>query len=219
MLTWLGRVLVTSGAAALLWCGYVVAEGYVVQQSAHRRLHSMRDAGTTAPIRAELPAAPDAEMALPPTAEERSSRPMIFRPMEPPAAALGELAIPRLEFSAVVFEGTTAGTLRVGLGHLEETPLPGRPGNVTVVGHRDSFFRPLRNLQEGDDIWFDTVDQRVRYRVSWLRVVDPHELSVLEPTPEPALTLVTCFPFEFLGPAPYRFVVRAIRIEALSRTE
>ena len=219
MLRWLGRVLVLSGAAALLWCGYVVAEGYVVQQSAHRQLHSMRAARTTtAPIRAELPAAPDGEMA-PPPAEARSSLSMIVRPMEPTAAAVGELAIPRLEFSAVVFEGTTAGTLRVGLGHLEDTPLPGRPGNVAVVGHRDSFFRPLRNLEEGDDIWFDTVDQRVRYRVSWLRVVDPHELSVLDPTPEPALTLVTCFPFEFLGPAPYRFVVRATRVEALRRTE
>lgn len=209
---WLARLLLTGGTAALLWCAFVMTDACLVQQAAHRRLESMRHATSSASTRVETRSPPEAEPLPPPTAEAPSVLSAIVRPMKSPAAALGELSIPRLELSAVVFEGTTARTLRFGLGHVKDTPLPGEAGNVAIAGHRDSFFRRLRDLREADDIWIDTTDRRVRYRVAWLRIVDPREVSVLDPTSEPALTLVTCFPFQFVGPAPYRFVVRANRV-------
>lgn len=213
---WLARLLLTGGTAALLWCAFVMTEAWIVQQDAHRRLESVRHAAASASTRVETLPAPEPEREpepLPPRAAVAPSLlSVIVRPMAPPADALGELSIPRLELSAVIFEGTDDRTLRFGLGHVEDTPLPSEAGNVAIAGHRDSFFRRLHELREDDDIWVDTIDQRVRYHVAWLRVVDPREVSVLDPTSEPALTLVTCFPFQFVGPAPYRFVVRAMRV-------
>lgn len=125
---------------------------------------------------------------------------------------LADLSIPRLHLSAVVLQGSDDDTLRVGLGHIEHTALPGEAGNVAIAGHRDTFFRPLRNVQVGDDIFLDTPEERLHYLVSSLRVVGPNEVSVLEPTDDPTLTLVTCYPFWLLGHAPDRFVVRATRV-------
>lgn len=214
-MTWLARLLMAGGAATLAWCAFVMTDACIVHQTAHRRLESMRHAASSASARVETLPSPEPEgqpEPLPPRAMEAPSLlAAIVRPMARPSDALGELSIPRLQFSAVVFEGTNNRTLRFGLGHVKDTPLPGEAGNVAIAGHRDSFFRRLRELREGDDVWVDTIDRRVRYHVTWLRVVDPREVSVLDPTSEPALTLVTCFPFQFVGPAPYRFVVRATR--------
>jgi LPXTG-site transpeptidase (sortase) family protein len=127
---------------------------------------------------------------------------------------LAELSIPRVGLSAVVLHGTDEHTLRLGLGHVENTPLPGESGNVAIAGHRDSFFRPLRNVHVGDDILLETPEERVHYRVSSLRVVNSYEVSVIGPTRDATLTLVTCYPFWFIGQAPDRFVVRATRVES-----
>jgi hypothetical protein len=81
-----------------------------------------------------------------------------------------------------------------------------------IAGHRDSFFRPLRHVQHGDDVFVDTPERRFHYQVTSLRVVNPHDLSVLEPTDDATLTLITCYPFWVLGNAPDRFVVRATRV-------
>lgn len=113
----------------------------------------------------------------------------------------------------MVLQGSDDETLRLGVGHIETTPLPGATGNVAIAGHRDSFFRPLQHVQIGDDVWLDNIEQHVHYRVSWFRVVSPYEVSVIGPATEPLLTLVTCYPFRFIGPAPDRFVVRAVRVE------
>jgi LPXTG-site transpeptidase (sortase) family protein len=126
---------------------------------------------------------------------------------------LAELSIPRLGLSAVVLHGSDAHTLRLGLGHIENTPVPGESGNVAIAGHRDSFFRPLRNVHVGDDILLDTSEERLHYRVSLLRVVHADDTGVIGPTPDATLTLVTCYPFWFIGQAPDRFVVRATRVE------
>jgi LPXTG-site transpeptidase (sortase) family protein len=126
--------------------------------------------------------------------------------------AIAALSIPRVHLSAVVLHGSDAPTLRRGPGHLEHTKLPGDSGNVVIAGHRDSFFRPLRHVQHGDDIFLDTPEGQFRYRVTSLRVVNPHDLSVLEPTDDATLTLITCYPFWVLGDAPDRFVVRATRV-------
>jgi LPXTG-site transpeptidase (sortase) family protein len=93
--------------------------------------------------------------------------------------------------------------------------LPGEPGNVVIAGHRDSFFRPLRNVQLGDDIFLDTRYGRFHYRVTSIDVVNPHDLSVLEPTDTATLTLITCYPFWVLGNAPDRFIVRAASVQDL----
>ena len=125
---------------------------------------------------------------------------------------VGRLEIPRIGLSAVVAEGDDETTLKVAVGHLPDTPLPWHEGNSVLAGHRDSFFRPLRRIQIGDDIQFATRYGTFRYRVTRHTVVDPDELWVLEASATAALTLITCYPFDFVGPAPRRFIVHAERI-------
>jgi len=95
------------------------------------------------------------------------------------------------------------------VGHLPGTALPGEAGNVALAGHRDGLFRPLRDVRPGDFITFKTPNREFHYQVQWTAVVPPTAVRVIQPTSEPALTLVTCFPFYFVGAAPERFVVRA----------
>jgi sortase A len=125
---------------------------------------------------------------------------------------VGRLEIPRLGTSVMVFAGTQAGTLLKGVGLVENTAWPGEKGNVGIAGHRDTSFRALRNISQGDSIILSTVAGRFVYQVEWKAVVDPLYTKVLAPTLEPSLTLVTCFPFEYVGPAPRRFIVRAVAV-------
>jgi sortase A len=137
----------------------------------------------------------------------------------PPGAAkglIGRLEIPRLGLSAMVMEGVDAKTLRRAVGHIRGTPLPGQPGNVALSGHRDSFFRPLRNIRENDIIVITTYEGQYRYRVLSTSVVTPDDVSVLGSSPGEILTLVTCYPFYFVGAAPDRFIVRAERFYSIS---
>jgi sortase A len=99
--------------------------------------------------------------------------------------------------------------LRLGAGHIESTPLPGEAGNSGIAGHRDTFFRELKDIQSNDEIQIQTATGLFRYEVDWVRVVTPDDISVLAPSTDSVLTLVTCYPFYFVGPAPKRFVVRA----------
>lgn len=124
---------------------------------------------------------------------------------------IGQLSIPRLGLSAVVAEGDDDRTLRVAVGHLPDTPFPWENGNTALAGHRDTFFRALRRIRLGDEIELATPHGTFRYQVTRQSVVDPTDLSVLEPSPMPVLTLITCYPFNFIGAAPQRFVVRAQR--------
>jgi sortase A len=114
----------------------------------------------------------------------------------------------------MILEGTDARTLRRAVGHISGTPLPGQPGNVGIAGHRDSFFRELRHVEQNDEITLLTLHGTYRYRVDSIRVVGPEETQVLDPSGNDTLTLVTCFPFYFVGPAPKRFIVRAQRISS-----
>jgi sortase A len=102
-----------------------------------------------------------------------------------------------------------ARTLRSAVGHVPETALPGEPGNAAFAGHRDTFFRKLRHVRKGDRIVVTTPDGVYDYVVRETRVVPPSDVSVLEPTAEQSLTLVTCYPFDYIGSAPERFIVRA----------
>jgi sortase A len=123
---------------------------------------------------------------------------------------VGRLDIPRLSLSTVVFEGADQDVLERGAGHLPGSALPGEHGNTVLAAHRDTFFRPLRNIREGDVVKIHTPPGDSVYIVKSARVVEPDEVDVLKPTPQPALTLITCYPFRYVGPAPERFVVRAI---------
>jgi sortase A len=125
---------------------------------------------------------------------------------------IGRIDIPRLGVSAIVIEGVGTATLRRAVGHIPGTPLPGEPGNVGLSGHRDTFFRPLRNIRRNDIITLTTLLGEYRYRVLTTRIVKPNNVAVLDPSTSQILTLVTCYPFYFVGSAPNRFIVRAERV-------
>jgi len=128
---------------------------------------------------------------------------------------LGRIDIPRLGIRAIVAEGTDSKTLRRAVGHVATTALPGRPGNCALAGHRDTFFRGLGKVQKADIILVETPEGTVTYQVQWSVVVEPRRVDLLDSTDAHALTLVTCYPFEFVGRAPRRFVVRAHQVEPL----
>jgi sortase A len=195
-LRWAERLLVIAGTALLAWCALIVADARLAQRAARGSL--------------EIASQPDPSFSAPQT-QTTGAVPV-------PAAAIrmgsavAELSIPRVHLSAVVLHGSDDRVLRRGPGHLENSALPGESGNMVIAGHRDTFFRPLRNVRAGDDIFVDMAHGRFHYRVASLRVVEPHDLSVLDQTAEAVLTLITCYPFWALGPAPDRFVVRARRV-------
>ena len=128
---------------------------------------------------------------------------------------IGEISIPRLDLKIIVVQGDSSKILRRAVGHLPGTPLPGETGNVALAGHRDSYFRPLRNIQPGDAIRIKTPDAEFEYQVESTEIVLPSDVQVLQPDRENTLTLITCFPFYYVGPAPKRFIVRARQIGRL----
>jgi len=125
---------------------------------------------------------------------------------------IGRIEIPRLGVSTLLVEGTAESALERAAGHIVGTALPGHRGNVGIAAHRDSFFRPLRNIRREDVITLATLKGEYRYRVVSIDVVGPEDVSVLEGNDMEMLTLVTCYPFYFVGPAPSRFIVRAKRL-------
>ena len=130
-----------------------------------------------------------------------------------PAAGnpIGVIEIPRLGLSSVVLEGDETAALMLGVGHLSDTPLPWRGGNSVFAAHRDTFFRGLGGIRKDDVIRFKTADTVLDYHVRDTRVVNPTDVEVLRPTKTSTLTLITCYPFTYIGPAPKRFIVRAER--------
>jgi sortase A len=123
---------------------------------------------------------------------------------------LAVLRIPRLRLEVPVLPGTDDPTLDRGVGHIDDTALPGADGNSGIAGHRDGFFRGLKDIAEGDVIELETATVKEIYRVERTWVVDPADVWVLDPTSTRVLTLVTCYPFYYVGPAPRRFIVRAV---------
>ena len=117
----------------------------------------------------------------------------------------------------MVLEGDDASTLRQAVGHISGTAVPGPTGNVGLAGHRDIFFRPLRKISVGDEIRLSTKTGTFLYRVASLRVVLPDAVEVLDVTERPTLTLVTCYPFYYIGDAPKRFIVRAEMVSTSPR--
>jgi sortase A len=188
---WLERALVALGSVCLMWVGALSMQAVSYQAEQNARL-------------AQLGASSDHL-----SADRGRDVAALLGDANVP---IGRLEIPRLGLSAVVMEGDDEHTLNAAVGHLPDTPLPWQEGNAALAGHRDTFFRPLRHLQDGDEIRLLTPRGTFRYRATRQVVVEPDELWVLNPSPAAALTLITCYPFDFVGPAPRRFVVHAERI-------
>lgn len=129
---------------------------------------------------------------------------------------IGMLDVPRLNLTAPVIEGDDDATLQRAAGHLPDTPLPWERGNAAVAGHRDGLFRPLKDIKVGDEVRFRTSRDEYRYRVTRTSIVQPDDISVLEPRGPASLTLITCYPFAFVGTAPKRFIVHASRVDGPS---
>jgi len=126
---------------------------------------------------------------------------------------LAVLKIPTIDLVVPVLEGTDELTLNRGVGHVEGTARPGSAGNVGIAGHRDGFFRGLKDVAVGDRLDLVTVDGAESFQVESISIVPPEDVAVLDPTSRPTVTLVTCYPFYFVGHAPRRYIVRAVRVE------
>ena len=140
--------------------------------------------------------------------------------MPPPKRGVpfAKLIIPRLEAELYVVEGDDHADLRRGPGHLTGSALPGGSGNCIIAGHRDTHFRVLKDIKDGDDIVLQTVSGEYLYRVHLTKIIPPTDTAVLEQTRTPQLSLITCYPFYYLGSAPDRFLVRARLTGIVRRT-
>ena len=123
---------------------------------------------------------------------------------------LAILRIPRVGIEAPVYEGTDDATLDRGVGRIDGTARPGEAGNLGIAGHRDGFFRALKDIASGDRVELALLSGNAGYRVESIRIVTPNDVDVLDPTPDASLTLVTCYPFYFVGSAPKRYIVHAV---------
>jgi sortase A len=196
--------LLILGFSALGYCAVVVTKAAVYQTWANHQMLKDRAGGLSEPSSpgiAEFDTAPLPNRMQPSKLSEGS--------------LVGKMEIPRIHLSAMIAEGTSHQVLAKAAGHMADTALPGRVGNVVIAGHRDTFFRQLGQLKAGDVIRLTTPSGQYLYRVRFTDVVSPHETWVLEPSSGQTLTLVTCYPFYYVGSAPKRFVVRARRMEML----
>jgi LPXTG-site transpeptidase (sortase) family protein len=167
----------------------------------------------------EPPPPPPAPVSFPSNVDYRLWSPKRIKEYEASIAErndgpLAVMRIPNLDIEAAVLPDSTDWALNRGVGWIEGTALPGEPGNVGIAGHRDGFFRGLKDVASGDTIELELPGRVEQYRVSGITIVKPEDVSVLDPTPEPSLTLVTCYPFYFVGSAPERFIVKATRVAA-----
>jgi sortase A len=192
-LKWIERVLWVAGVPIGIWTLFVVAQSWY-----YARVPIPTEAASSSARR--LPGENESEIV---GTSGRASRRV------EPGTWLARLEAPAVNLRATVLEGSDDRTLRRAAGHIEYTSLPGEPGNVGIAGHRDTTFYALRKLQVGDSMTLTTAGRVAEYRVSRTWIVEPEDVGVLEPTKPSSLTLVTCYPFNFIGNAPKRFIVRA----------
>ena len=185
-----GRALFVMGALTLACWGYLLLEQIWAQRAADRLLKEQILEANRASQRHT-------------TALNQTQ----IRPRR--GDIIGRLEIPRIRLSVIVLEGSDSRILRDGAGHLQGTALPGMMGNVGIAAHRDTFFRPLRDVRGSDIVLLTTSRGVFQYRVEGIEIVDPNDVRVLQKTKDAELTLVTCYPFYYIGPAPKRFIVRA----------
>jgi sortase A len=196
------------GTLALSYCSWVLLDARLYQAYQTGRFQqelkdSQASHGNSEPVHTSP---------LPPLEEAKAARAESVGMTRHGRAPLGRIEIRTIGVAAMILEGTDNKTLRRAVGHIPGTPLPGQPGNVALAGHRDTFFRALKDIRQNDEITLETLRGLYRYRVDSIKVVDPEDTEVLHDSDDAILTLVTCYPFAFVGPAPRRFVVRARRI-------
>jgi sortase A len=136
-----------------------------------------------------------------------------------PSKAIAILRIPKIQLEVPVLDGTDEITLNRAVGLIAGTARPGDEGNVGIAGHRDGFFRGLKDLHEGDEIELETVSTKETYAIDHISIVSPEEVSVLLPRAKRSLTLVTCYPFYFVGSAPQRYIVQALLVPAVHKSD
>lgn len=185
---WLGRGLLALGIVLLGGWLWATADGVAFRAAFGRRLDGLLGATRPRPL----------------VAVARASRREAAS-----SGVIGRIEIPRLGLSELVIEGSSGRTLRRGIGHVERTAFPGEHGNVGLAGHRDTYFARLKHVAKGDLVRIATPDGVFSYRVDSIRIVEPDRGDLLAQTGGPRLTLVTCYPFYWVGPAPRRFVVTA----------
>jgi sortase A len=190
------RALMAVGLGLLGWTAAVIGEAAVLQRLGERQLEEM--ISRAAPIGSR--------------ARTEREGPSTFRARPPVRGELlGRVELPRLGLRAVFLEGIEETTLRRAVGHIPDTGLPGTAGTVGLAAHRDSYFRALKDVRVGDELFVTTPLGRFRYVVSGTWIVRPEDTWVLSPTRHESVTLVTCYPFRYIGLAPQRFIVRADR--------
>lgn len=141
-------------------------------------------------------------------------------PRLPIGAVVGRVEIPRLDMSLIVREGVDEKTLRKAVGHVPSTALPGEMGNVAIAAHRDTFFRGVRNIRKGDEVVLSTLQGTYTFVVDSMKIVLPENVGVLKPVANTnTLTLITCYPFNYVGAAPKRFIVRATQVTSTQRPQ
>ncbi len=217
-LRWVERGLWAISAACILWVAGSWADARAYQARAARELERQ-----AIPAVAETVAGPTADasatQAPPGELPIEDHRAAADDPAAPaadvasrPGRPLAQIRVPSVGLEAVVAEGTGGRTLQRAVGHLEGSSMPGESGHVVLAGHRDTFFRPLEHIEPGDEVVLESPAGSHRYTVEWMRIVEPTSTGVLRDPGYPALTLVTCYPFRFVGSAPLRYVVRARRL-------
>jgi LPXTG-site transpeptidase (sortase) family protein len=201
-------VFLLLGILALCYVAIVTIEARRYQSRAQQRL--INEEATVGAYRAGMtPALSSTPSPTPGRSSFRQLREM---------SLIGRLEIPRIHLSTVVAEGASARVLRKALGHVPGTALPGQYGNIAIAGHRDTFFRHLGKLRSGDTINLITPNGRFRYAVERTEIVGPDDVGILQSGGDSSLTLVTCYPFYFVGPAPKRFIVHAGMLSPSART-
>jgi sortase A len=195
-LNWAQRALFACSVLLLGYCGFALADTWVFQRRETMDLDRLLSE----------------QRAAQSTAQPESQSPRKRAPAAAMHGLIGRIEIPRLLLSAVVVEGIGRTALRRAVGHIPGTALPGEPGNVGLAGHRDTFFRILKDLRTGDEIQLSTPGGTFKYVVESLLVVAPDNIGVLAPSSENALTLVTCYPFFYIGAAPKRWIVKARQV-------
>lgn len=194
------------GLGALMVWGAIHVRGTLGAQEDLQRFADLRTSATARPVVLSPVTAPD--LALWDVKRVKAWEAALTRPAPTPLAIL---RIPKLRLEVAVLPGTDDFVLDRAVGHIEDTPLPGADGNSGIAGHRDGFFRGLKDIATGDAMEIETLTGRETYHVERIWIVNPEDVSVLDPTPVRSLTLVTCYPFYFIGSAPQRFIVRAVR--------
>jgi sortase A len=187
---WVDRSFLLVGVVCLGLSAWTWLESDVYQFVQGRRLDALIGSGFTSHRRRH----PDARMAR---AGDDLQNP------------IGRIDISRVGISAIVVEGVDPRTLRHAVGHMPSTALPGDPGNVVLAGHRDTFFRRLKDVRPGDRVTLTTPEGVFDYDIDSTDVVAPDRVEILAPSGSPSLTLITCYPFNYVGPAPDRFIVHA----------